>query len=89
MIAFIVGSSEPTDARTLDEYGLRFDIEESFLDEKSGGYQLHTSQLATPEALERLLLMVAIATLHSRESGSRSRSCTEAELSWMPIGIAV
>ncbi len=54
---WFVGSSEPTDARTLDEYGLRFDIEESFLDEKSGGYQIHTSKLATPEALERLLLI--------------------------------
>jgi hypothetical protein len=50
MIAFIVVSDEPTDAQTLDEYGLRFDIEESFLDEKSGGYQIHTSELATPEA---------------------------------------
>jgi hypothetical protein len=50
MIAFIVASDEPTDAKTLDEYGLRFDIEESFLDEKSGGYQIHTSELATPEA---------------------------------------
>ena len=37
MIAFIVVSDEPTGAKTLDEYGLRFEIEESFLDEKSGG----------------------------------------------------
>ena len=34
---------------------------EGFLDEKSGGYQIQTSELATPEALERLIL--AIATL--------------------------
>lgn len=32
-------SDELTDLHTLDEYGLRFDIEETFLDEKSGGFQ--------------------------------------------------
>jgi hypothetical protein len=35
---WFVVSDEPTDAKTLDENGLRFDIEESFLDEKSGVY---------------------------------------------------
>ncbi len=65
---FIV-SDEPTETQTFNEYRLRFDIEESFLDEKSGGYQLHISELATPEALERLLLIVAIATLHLTSLG--------------------
>lgn len=69
MIAFIVGSSEPADAKTLDEYGLRFAIEENFRAEKSGGYQLQTSELATPQALERLRLFVAIATLHLTSIG--------------------
>jgi hypothetical protein len=59
---WFVASDEPTDAKTLEEYGLRFDIEEAFLDEKSGGFQLQTSELSTPETLERLLLIVAIAT---------------------------
>jgi hypothetical protein len=67
---WFVASDEQTSAQTLDEYGLRFDIEEAFLDEKSGGYQLHTSRLATPEALERLLLIVAIATLHLTSIGA-------------------
>ena len=66
---WFVVSDEPTDPRTLDEYGLRFDIEESFRDEKSGGYQLHTSQLTTPEALERLILIVALTTLHLTSLG--------------------
>jgi hypothetical protein len=61
---WFVVSDEPTDARTLDEYGLRFDIEESFRDEKSGGYQIHLSQLATPDVLERLVLILAMTTLH-------------------------
>lgn len=68
---WLVGSSEPTHAKTLQEYGLRFDIEEMFLDEKSGGYQLQTSELATPEALERLLLVIAIATLYLMGIGVR------------------
>jgi Transposase DDE domain len=66
---WFVVSDEPTDAKTLDEYGLRFDIEESFRDEKSGGYQIHISQLATPEALERLILILAMTTLHLTSIG--------------------
>ncbi len=67
---WFVVSNEPSDAKTLNEYGLRFDIEESFLDEKSGGYQLQTSELTTPEAVERLLLVIAIATLHLTSIGA-------------------
>jgi hypothetical protein len=66
---WFVVSDEPTDAETLDEDGLRFGIEESFLDEKSGGYRIHTSELATPEALERLILILAIATIHLTSLG--------------------
>ena len=64
-----VVSDEPTDLKTFDEYGLRFDIEETFLDEKSGGFQLQTSELATPDALDRLVLILAIATLHLTSIG--------------------
>jgi hypothetical protein len=66
---WFVASSEPTDEVTLEEYGLRFDIEESIRSEKSGGYQLHLSHLATPEALERLILIVALTTLHLTSLG--------------------
>jgi hypothetical protein len=66
---WFVASDEQTSAQTLDEYGLSFDIEEAFLDEKSGGYQIHTSKLTSPEALERLLLILAIATLHLTSLG--------------------
>ncbi len=67
---WFVVSDEPTDAKTLDEYGLRFDIEEAFLDEKSGGCQIQTSELATPDALERLILILAMATLHLTSIGA-------------------
>ncbi len=67
---WFVVSDEPTDAKTLDEYSLRFDIEETFRDEKSGGYQLQTSRLATPDALERLLLILALTTLYLTSLGT-------------------
>lgn len=64
-----IASDELTSQQTLEEYGLRFDIEESFLDDKSGGFQVQTSELQTPEALERLFLILAIATLHFTSIG--------------------
>src|SRR6266704_235287 len=66
---WFVVCDEPTQTQTFNEYRLRFDIEESFLDDKSGGYQIHTSELATPEALERLLLILAMTTLHLTSIG--------------------
>lgn len=62
-------SDEPTDVKTLDEYGLRFDIEENFLDDKSNGFQVEASRLTTAEALERLFLIVAVATLYFTSVG--------------------
>ncbi len=59
---FIV-SDEPTSLATFEEYGLRFDIEENFLDDKSNGFHLTESQIRSTEALERLLFVLAIATL--------------------------
>jgi DDE family transposase len=62
-------SDEATDLHTLDEFALRFDIEESFLDDKSGAFQVQTTELTTPEALERLFLILAIATLYCTSIG--------------------
>ncbi len=70
MTAFIVVSDEPTTARTFEEYGLRFDVEESFRDDQSGCFQLHKSRLTTPDALERLLLCLALATLYLTSLGT-------------------
>ena len=62
-------SNEPTDSSTLDEYGLRFDIEENFLDDKSNGFQVESSRLDNAPAMERLFLILAIATLHFTSVG--------------------
>lgn len=64
-----VVSDEPTELATFDEYGLRFDLEENFLDDKSNGFQVEASRLAEPEALERLFLVLAVATLHFTSVG--------------------
>jgi hypothetical protein len=57
-------SDESADVKTVQEYGLRFDIEESFLDDKSNGFQLEDSLIRSAEALERLCLVLAITTLY-------------------------
>jgi hypothetical protein len=64
-----IASDELTSPQTVVEYGLRFDIEETFLDDKSGGFQVQTSELQTPEALERLFLVLAVATLYFTSVG--------------------
>src|SRR5690606_2035523 len=63
-------SDEPVDLETFDEYGLRFDIEENFLDDKSAGFQLEASQLEDSQAISRLCLLVATATLYLVSTGT-------------------
>ena len=60
---WLIVSDQPTDLHTFDEYGLRFDIEENFLDDKSSGFQLESSLIRSSEALSRLCLVLAVATL--------------------------
>jgi hypothetical protein len=57
-------SDEPTSLKTFDEYGLRFDVEESFLDDKSAGFQLESSEIRDDKALNRLVLILAVAALY-------------------------
>ena len=54
-----VVSDEPTGLETFDEYGERFQIEEGFLDEKSGLFGLEDSKLRDALSLERLTLVLA------------------------------
>ena len=64
-----VVSDEPTDLNTLEEFGLRFDMEENFLDDKSNGFQVEDTGLETKDALDRLFLVIAVATLHFTSVG--------------------
>jgi len=67
---WIVLSSEPTSMTTFEEYGVRFDIEENFLDDKSNGFQLEASLIRSAEALSRLCFVLAITTLYLVSQGT-------------------
>jgi hypothetical protein len=62
-------SDRKTGLHTFDEYGLRFDVEENFLDDKSGGFQLENSLIRDAQALTRLCLVLAAATLYLVSTG--------------------
>jgi len=67
---WLIVSSEPTTLQTLREYGLRFDIEQNFLDDKSNGFEWERSGLRCPLALSRLCLVMAVATLYLSLQGT-------------------
>ena len=53
----------------LREYGRRMAIEQSFRDDKSGGFDLEHTRLQHAERIDHLWLAVAIATLWCHELG--------------------
>lgn len=61
---WVVISDQPTSLETFQEFGLRFDIEENFLDDKSNGFQLEASLIRSAKALERLCFVLAVTTLY-------------------------
>jgi len=67
---WFVVSDEPTEVKTFEEYGLRFDIEETFLDDKSNGFQLESSLIRSANALERLCCVLAMTTLYLVSQGT-------------------
>ncbi|MEE3719345.1 hypothetical protein V2H45_21610, partial [Tumidithrix elongata RA019] len=62
-------STEPSTLQTFREYGLRFTIEENFLDDKSSGFDLESSRLRSAPALSRLCLVMAMTTLFLTAQG--------------------
>jgi hypothetical protein len=62
-------SNDSANAEIFMEYALRFDIEEEFRDEKSGGFGLEKSRIEGSEALERLILIIAVATIITLNEG--------------------
>ena len=52
-------------------YLRRMQIEQSFRDEKSGAFDLHSSHLSNPKRLENLLLAIAVAVLWIHELGQK------------------
>ena len=62
-------SDQPAGPARLRAYGKRMLIEQSFKEDKSGGFDLDHTRLLNPQRLERLLLAVALATLWAHELG--------------------
>jgi hypothetical protein len=51
-------SDEPTEVKTLEEYGLRFDIAENFLDDKSGTFQMPVDSFQKASGGSRMLIRI-------------------------------
>lgn len=62
-------SNQKTTLKTFQEYGWRFNIEESFLDDKSNGFGLERSQVRDAQMLERLCFVLSVATLYLTAQG--------------------
>ncbi len=62
-------SDEKTTLQTFAEFGLRFDIEESFLDDQSSGWNIQQSEMRDSRALSRLWFILAVATLYVTAQG--------------------
>ena len=62
-------SDQPAARVRLREYAVRMHTEESFRDDKSGGFDMAHTRLRHADRLERLLLALAIATLWCHELG--------------------
>lgn len=67
--SWAVVTDQPPSLQTLWQYALRFRIEELFLDSKSGVFKLEASRLRSPDALERLYLVAAMAILVATSQG--------------------
>ncbi|WP_028954128.1 transposase [Synechocystis sp. PCC 7509] len=60
---WVIVSDEPTTLQTFAQYRLRFQVEESFLDLKSNGFNLEASRLRDKFALTQLCGVIALTTL--------------------------
>ncbi len=60
---WVIVSNEPTTLQTFAQYRLRFQVEESFLDLKSNGFNLEASRLRNKFALSQLCGVIALTML--------------------------
>lgn len=67
--SWAVITDEPPSLQTLWQYAMRFQVEELFLDSKSGVFHLEDSRLRSAAALERLYLVAAVALLFATTQG--------------------
>ena len=67
----VVMTNLPPSGWVLRHYLKRMHVEESFRDDKSGGFDLHASHLTDPKRLDTLLLALAVAVLWIYELGEQ------------------
>lgn len=67
--SWAVATDESPTLQTLWQYALRFQVEELFLDSKSGAFALEASRLRSHVLLERLYLIAALALLYATTQG--------------------
>jgi hypothetical protein len=60
---WVIVSDEPTNLQTFAQYRLRFQVEESFLDLKSNGFNLEACRLRDKFALTQLMGVIALTML--------------------------
>ena len=63
--------NEKTTLQTFAEYGLRFDIEENFLDDQSSGWNVQRSIIRDVCALSRLWFILAVDNSLRQRTGSK------------------
>jgi len=63
-------SDRPDGYAVLADYRCRMDIDHSFKDDKSGAFQWEDSHLDTPQQVDRLLLVMAVAVLYLVSEGT-------------------
>ena len=67
--AWYVLSDTPAGMEIFTDYACRFGIEEGFRDEKSGGFHLDQSEIRDEKMLERMILVIATATIVAVSEG--------------------
>ena len=67
--AWYVLSDTPAGMEVFMDYACRFGIEEGFRDEKSGGFCLEESGIRDEKMLERLIVVIAVATIVAVSEG--------------------
>lgn len=68
--AWHIASNRRDGCAVLADYRCRMNIEHSFKDDKSGGFDWERSRLAEPLQVERMLLILAVATLYLVSEGT-------------------
>jgi hypothetical protein len=68
---WVIVSDQPTTLQTFAQYRWRFQVEESFLDLKSNGFNLEASRLRNQFALSQLCGVIALTTLFLVLQGSQ------------------